>query len=717
VAYSPPNQKPEAPPRRQRRWLRRTLWAAEAAFTLLVLLVAVVPPLLPEGFVGRIVARRISEALGRDVTVEGARFSFLSGLRARGISIKDRPGFGDEDFLRIKSLVAGRPSLFAGWRDFSIVEAEDAELRLVRDEQGTLNTQDLANRPPPEFRYECLRISELLVRYHDRGSGAQVWAVVPDAEVGPLERGRRPVRLSAGHLLYGDATLVGHLEFSPGTEAFERANVYLEVQSLAVGTLAAALEPRRAIPSVLKEAKLNAYLRLDAWAEHGVKGKGTLELYGLPEVPQLGLVGPSRTLAATFAGEFSPFKPHFDLTIATQPGGAAQLTASLRQIVADGSAPTFSMDNYLLDVRATARCDFAKGGLPGTRLAAGQGSLDVSLKGEMAEARLTATATLADGAARLDDGSLAPLPPARFDLESKFSIKELSAELSLLALETAGVRVSGKGSVRQADPAKGRIDSDGSLPPMVGGLTVGAEADFAQWPDGLRALAGLPRDRPASGTLAATWRLGLDAEHRHELDLALDRVPLDQGIPAATRLPLISIITAVVGGKPEAMDFLASLKSRFTASGTSPAQVRATLAGKGQLDLARLRIVGSPLFRLLADWSRRPELRDVTFERMEAPFELAEGRIGATATLPYGGGALVFQGYSVPGGSVDYSMRVRNPREVAFIPKDIVPYLEANLPLIRVTGPTDEPAARILTEAILDFALKRKPPQPNGGQK
>jgi hypothetical protein len=62
-------------------------------------------------------------------------------------------------------------------------------------------------------------------------------------------------------------------------------------------------------------------------------------------------------------------------------------------------------------------------------------------------------------------------------------------------------------------------------------------------------------------------------------------------------------------------------------------------------------------------------------------------------------------------------MRVRNPREVAFIPKDIVPYLEANLPLIRVTGPAEEPTARILTEAILDFALKRKPPQPNGGQK
>ncbi len=104
---------------RRRRWLRRALWAAGALLALAAILVFVVPPLLPEAFVGRIVARRLAAELGREVTVEGARFSFLAGLRARGISVRERAGFGDGEFLRIGRLTATPRALFAGLHDLA----------------------------------------------------------------------------------------------------------------------------------------------------------------------------------------------------------------------------------------------------------------------------------------------------------------------------------------------------------------------------------------------------------------------------------------------------------------------------------------------------------------------------------------------------------------------------------------------------------------------
>ncbi|HUT33116.1 MAG TPA: hypothetical protein VNE39_06545 [Planctomycetota bacterium] len=696
-----------SPRRNRRRWLRRALWAAGALVALAALLVFVVPPLLPEGFVGRIVAGRMARVLGREATVEGARFSFLSGLRARGISVRERPGFGDGEFLRIGRLTATPRALFAGLHDLAQLDLEDAELCLAHDEQGILNAADLAERPPFPVRYQRLRIADLRVVYRDLQSGGSLALLVPSAEVGPVERGRRPVRLGARLATGGSAMLLGEVVVTPADQAFEQAHGTVVVRSLALAPLAAKLRLGRPLPASLAGVALDAEFALDAQVERRVWGNGTLTLTGLPEAPPLGLVGPLRSVVATLRGELSALRPHFDLHAVTQPSEAVRLDASLRQIVADGSVPSFSMDNYILTVNATARADFARGGLPGTALVAGHGSLDASLAGTMAEARLACKAALEQGAAA-DGDATRPVPPIAFDLDGTFSLAALTAQLSRLALRTEGVSVAASGAARPRPDAELRVAPDGSLPPMTGEASLEAALDFGRWPDGLRLLAGLPSGRPASGTLAATGKALLDGDCRYTLDIAMDRVPLGHDTPLATRLPFLDLVSVVAGGEPEAMDFVASLKAACTAQGASGEAIRSSFAGKGELNLSRLRLVGSPLFRLLADWSGHPELRDVAFERVDAPFTLAGGRCDATATLPFGGGAFTYRGHSTREGGLRYTMHVRDPRQVAFLPRDALEYLEADLPLMHITGPFSAPAARIPIEAILQFNLLRR---------
>jgi len=687
-------------PPRQRRWLRRIAWAAGGAALLLIVLAVVVPALLPASFVGRIVARQMSRALGREVTVKRARFSIFSGLAAWGIVVKEREGFGDEDFIRIPELRT------IGLRVPSILLSDGADISLVRNEQGLLNTQDMAERPAGDFRFSRLATANVRVRYADLASGGKASVVLSSVEVGPVARGRRPLRIGSRVATGGTVMLFGDLWVTPADEP-DRLKAKLAVQSLALGRLAASLAPDRPVPPALRSATLDADLDIEILWERILRGAGTLKLSGLPEIPQLGLAGPEAAIEAVLSGELSAFKPHFTLKASTTPHAQVQLDASLKQIVADGSIPSFEADNYVLDVVLRASADFAKGGLPGTPLDAGRGTLDLGLSGTMAKATVAARSALEGGAVAID-GATEPVPPIRLALDGEFSLKELSAQLTQFALETGGARLTASAHAAPAKGAQVQMSSDGSLPPMTGEAEARLDVDFRQWRPGLRLLAGLPTDKPAAGTIKATERTTLDGKGRHELRVDVDGLPLSQDIPAADRLPILDIMRAVVGGRPEAMDFVASLGADFASTGLRPAAIASNLTGRGELRLARLRIIGSPLFRMLADWSRHPELRNVTFERADAPFTLASGQIKSTVTLPHGGGALVFRGGTEPDGALRYAMVVTKPREVAFIPPDILDYLETGRPLVLISGTVTEPKARIATESILEFTLRRK---------
>ena len=677
----------------RRRWARRLAWAAAALAVALALALFVVPLLVPERVLGRVLARRIANSLGRGTRVAGARISVFSGLWARGITIRRRPGFGEGDLARIGSLHVriGWASLLGGTRRLTELRVEDADICLVRDASGTLNIQDLLERPPSGVRLGHFAASG--VRLSLDGQGVELAKIDLGAPLG----GRRSLAIEAKPSFGGQASLTGEVWTEPRSEEFSHAHLKLDARSLGVGRLAGA---------GLSDALLDAALDLEVRAERVVRADGELKLRGLPAVPQMGFDGPDRAVVLSLKGEWSPFNPHAELAIAALPGEGFGLTASLKRVVADGSVPAFLMDNYLLDVQAKAHADFSRGGLPGTRLAAGRATLAASLHGTIADTRARVRASLEGGAVKLADGASSPLGYVGLDAVVDASAKDLAAELTLFLVEAPGLSVTAGGSVR---PASVQAASSGSLPPMKGKATYTVDLALARWTPALRVLLGLPAERPAEGTVAARGSAELDGSRlRHSLRVEVDRVPLDRDIELVGRLPVLNVVEAIVGGRPDQMDFVTTLKGDFTSEGWTGMRLMATLAGKGDLHLDRLRFAGSPLLRLLANLTRHPELRELTFAQADAPFTVANGSVRATATLPYEEGSLVFRGESMLAGPIAYTLHVGNPSGIRFIPASLVAYLAADQPLMAIAGTVDTPLCRIPTEKILLFNIEHK---------
>lgn len=692
-----------------RRWLRRMLWGVGGGVAALCVLLVVVPPLLPEGLVGRMVARRLSKALAREATVEGARFSFFSGLRAWGICMREREGFGEGDFLRIgKLVVATSPfGLLTNARPRE-VRIEDVDLHLVCDEQGVWSTEDFVGRGLPEAPSDRLVASNVRIHVRDARSGTTQIVELASVDLGPPVARKRRLAVTAKPASGGEWSLAGDVWVPPDDEVFDRAELRLEARSVPLGQPNASRPPRAPVGAPSHAPLLDADVELAVSAEHIFKANGTARLRGLPEVPQAGFTGPARAAVLSLSGEWSSANPHFDLSLATQPGEAIRVTASLRRAVADGSLPAFLLDNYLLEVQATALADFSKGALPGSRLVAGRGSLSASARGTLGDLRAELSAALDGGQVRLPDGSLAPVPRLSLEAEGWASLLDFCGRLTRLSLTTEGASVTCAADARPVPGARVAIGPDGSLPPIVAKGELTANADFARWPRGLAALAGLPSRRPLEGTLTARGELDLDGGQPHTLHVEVDGLPLDQDSELAARLPLLDLINVLVGGRPERVEVAATLKADFRAQGLSPRQLSATLTGRGDLRLGKLHVVGSPLFALLAATTGHPQFRDVTFERADAPFTLAAGRIESAVTLPYQEGALVFRGHCTLGGPVEYEMHVRNPRGIRFASPELLEYLEADLPLMLITGTTAAPVYRVPTEAILQFSLQRK---------
>ena len=141
-----PHQEPQQKPKRRGP---RVLAGVCIALAVVLALVVAAPMLVPQAVLGAIVAGRIEEQLGRDATVVGARFSYFSGLHARGLTVRRRAGFGDGALVRIErlDLGLGLSGLFGHRIELSRVAAEGVELALVVNRQGLLNVQDLFERP------------------------------------------------------------------------------------------------------------------------------------------------------------------------------------------------------------------------------------------------------------------------------------------------------------------------------------------------------------------------------------------------------------------------------------------------------------------------------------------------------------------------------------------------------------------------------------------
>jgi hypothetical protein len=154
-----PPAAPPAAPRRRRRWLRRL----GGTLLVLALLVTFAPFALSLAPVRRYVAARVSDSVGRRVTIGGITARWWSGVELRNVEVHNPDGFPGDPLLsvdRVRADLAVFP-LLAG-RVVGTVDVEKPVVTLLRTLAGKRNTDGLgekdgsrsARRPsaPPETK-------------------------------------------------------------------------------------------------------------------------------------------------------------------------------------------------------------------------------------------------------------------------------------------------------------------------------------------------------------------------------------------------------------------------------------------------------------------------------------------------------------------------------------------------------------------------------------
>ncbi len=152
--------------RKPSRVLRWVLLAA----ALLVLIVAALPFLIDAGQFRPQVESRLSEALGRRVTMGAIRLSLLSGsLAVDDLEIGENPAFGTAPFLTARSLKIGvemRPLLFSRQVRITGITLDRPAIRLIGGPDGSWNFSDLgsAGDPGPAKKAGEGEPTDLLIR-------------------------------------------------------------------------------------------------------------------------------------------------------------------------------------------------------------------------------------------------------------------------------------------------------------------------------------------------------------------------------------------------------------------------------------------------------------------------------------------------------------------------------------------------------------------------
>lgn len=135
-----------------RRKSRLLKWAAPAA-ALLVAIVAALPFLIDADRFRPQVESRLSEALGRRVTMGAIRLSLLSGrLAVEGLEIGEDPAFGTAPFVTARSLKVGvrmRPLLFSRQVRITGITLDGPEIRLIGRPDGSWNFSSLGSAGAP----------------------------------------------------------------------------------------------------------------------------------------------------------------------------------------------------------------------------------------------------------------------------------------------------------------------------------------------------------------------------------------------------------------------------------------------------------------------------------------------------------------------------------------------------------------------------------------
>ena len=169
----------------QKMGLLKKLAIAAGAFVALLLLLAIlVPFVLPMEKIKNIAAQKASEALHRDVTIQGVSFNLFKGIVLTGLRVGDRKGFGAEPFvsadeIRVRysflSLLRMKPVIGS-------VRLVKPVFRVSRSDRGELSVADLAggaaagaasqkpekaSGPPPEILIASVKVLDGTVSFQD----------------------------------------------------------------------------------------------------------------------------------------------------------------------------------------------------------------------------------------------------------------------------------------------------------------------------------------------------------------------------------------------------------------------------------------------------------------------------------------------------------------------------------------------------------------------
>ena len=228
------------------------------------------------------------------------------------------------------------------------------------------------------------------------------------------------------------------------------------------------------------------------------------------------------------------------------------------------------------------------------------------------------------------------------------------------------------------------------------------------------------------GKLTGTGRIALGGAGGHALTVRTERLRLTRDFFEMLRrtpylevvdaaLPFYDLLCVLTGGPPEQLGLEATMHGAFQAQGRDVAAVLASLEGEAEATLTDVEFVGSPLFRQLAVLLQQPELaKRTTFERVEAPFEVGDGRVRLHATVPYQQGALVLDGTTALAEPMayDYRLTVRDPQGIAGIPSLVADYLAEGHPAALVGGRRGAPSLALPHKALLDYMRRRTRPDP-----
>jgi uncharacterized protein involved in outer membrane biogenesis len=199
---------------------RIILWIAGIIIVVLVLAVIGLKLFFPAEKVRALAIEKGSQALGRQLTVEGLDMSFWGGIgvELQNLAVSNPPGFGDEPMLVAENLdvkVQILPLIFGDIRVDKLI-VNKPEVVLIKKADGTNNytfaaveekaPPELAEKTTPEARaaaatvaFDKLEVNDAYLKYIDDSSHFQATVVNMDLATS-LKIPRRNVYESSGQL-------------------------------------------------------------------------------------------------------------------------------------------------------------------------------------------------------------------------------------------------------------------------------------------------------------------------------------------------------------------------------------------------------------------------------------------------------------------------------------------------------------------------------------